>query len=247
MRYLDEKAEKTVWQLEKLTVKECTSLEGFHIKFCDYKKDNEIPEADESWEPLSSFLPLEGRDMYCWIRGRFQTPPARPGEYYALEFAQENKNCRIQVLLYLNGEMTQGLDVNHTRTFLEPDTEYDAAFYCYFDRISPYSALSPKLVTAVKTEGSEGALPAQASFVSCDRENIILETLKRSENGTGLILRLYDAYNTSATPVISFGFDVKRCWLCDLNEHKQTEAEVKNRSVCIPVQNFEIVTLLLEV
>ena len=49
MRYLDEKAEKTVWQLEKLTVKECTALEGFYIKFCDYKKDNEIPEVDESW------------------------------------------------------------------------------------------------------------------------------------------------------------------------------------------------------
>lgn len=153
MRYLDEKAQKTVWQLEKLTVKECTPLENFYIKFCEYKKDNVIPAVDESWEPLRSFMPLDGRDLHCWIRGRFQTPPSRPGEYYALEFAQENKNCRIQVLLYLNGEMTQGLDVNHTRTFLEPDTEYDAVFYCYFDSIFPYSALSPKLVTVCeKTE-----------------------------------------------------------------------------------------------
>ena len=147
MRYLDEKAEKTAWQLLALTKREAVSLDDFYIKFCDYKNDNVIPDIDQSWQKLEPYMLLDGKDMHCWIRGSFRTPKAIDGCYYALEFEQQNKNSRIQVLLYLNGEMTQGLDVNHTRTFLKPDTEYDAAFYCYFDSISPFSGLTPKLIT----------------------------------------------------------------------------------------------------
>lgn len=147
MRFLDEKAEKTVWQLSALTKKETLPLEHFFIKFCDYKQNNIIPDIDETWNELEPYMLLNGRDLHCWIRGSFRTPKAKNGTYYALEFEQQNKNSRIQVLLYLNGEIVQGLDVNHTRTFLEPDTEYDVAFYCYFDYIQPFSGLTPKLIT----------------------------------------------------------------------------------------------------
>lgn len=147
MRFLDEKAEKTAWQLAALTKRNETPLENFYVKFCDYKQNNEIPEVDETWDKLEPYMLLDGKDLHCWIRGSLRTPAEIEGCYYALEFAQENKGSRIQVLLYLNGEMTQGLDVNHTRTFLEPDTEYDVAFYCYFDNIKPFSGLTPKLLT----------------------------------------------------------------------------------------------------
>jgi len=147
MRYLDDKARTVAAQLNQLCRKNVLPLEQFYIKFCDYKSDNVIPDVDETWEKLNSYMLLEGKDLHCWIRGSFRTPKAVQGEYYALEFEQMNQSSRIQVLLYLNGEMVQGLDVNHTRTFLEPDTEYDAAFYCYFDFISPFSGLTPKLLT----------------------------------------------------------------------------------------------------
>lgn len=153
MMYLNDKAGKTVALLSNLIKKESIDVTGFKYKFCDYKTNNIIPEIDESWEDFPSFIPLSGKDIHMWVRGRVKTPAAQEGCYYALDFEEENKAARIQVLLYIDGKMTQGIDPNHTRTFLEPDTEYDMAFYCYFDNIHPYSAITPHLVTVCeKTE-----------------------------------------------------------------------------------------------
>ena len=153
MRYLNEKAEKTTALLGKLSIKEVESLTGFKYQFCDYKKNNIIPQVDATWEEFPTFLPLTDKDIHMWVIGRVKTPPAQEGCYYALEFKQENPGSAIQVLLYVNGAMSQGLDRNHTRVFLEPDKEYDMAFYCYFDNVKPYVAITPKLITVCeKTE-----------------------------------------------------------------------------------------------
>ena len=158
MRYLDDKALKTVTMLEGFIVKNSVVLDGFKIKYCDYKKDNIIPELDDSWEDLTKFIEFKELAGHFWIRGSFTTPDKLDENYYyALDFKQEYTG-RVQTILYLNGEMTQGLDENHFRTILEPDTTYDVAFYCYMDPVySPrthlVSSTVPKLVTVCrKTE-----------------------------------------------------------------------------------------------
>lgn len=100
-------------------------------------------------------------------------------------------------------------------------------------------------LTCIPTEGA-GTLPPEYSFVSCDSENIVIETVKQAEAGDGMIVRLYDAWGKKSTPRLKFGFDVEKVLLCDLLENPieeiRTDREAGNE-VTIKVDNFEIITL----
>lgn len=103
-------------------------------------------------------------------------------------------------------------------------------------------------LTCIPTEGA-GTLPPEYSFVSCDSENIVIETVKQAEAGAGMIVRLYDAWGKKSTPRLKFGFDVEKVLLCDLLENPieeiRTDREAGNE-VTIKVDNFEIITLRIE-
>lgn len=91
-----------------------------------------------------------------------------------------------------------------------------------------------------------GNLPSQYSFISCDSDNIIIETVKEAENGPGIIVRFYDAWGKKSSPTLKFGFEAKKISICDLMEHPLQEIG-SGDEVQLKVSNFEIVTLMLEV
>ena len=92
----------------------------------------------------------------------------------------------------------------------------------------------------------EGLLPAEYSFVSCDMDNIIIETIKKAEDGKGIIMRFYDAWDKKSEPTFNFGFDSKRIYVCDMLENK-IEDIGRGNTVKLAVKNFEIVTLYIEI
>ena len=89
----------------------------------------------------------------------------------------------------------------------------------------------------------EGALPETFSFASCNKENVVLETLKQADDGSGTILRLYDAFDRRSRPTIRFGVPVKQVWLCDMLENEEQEIAVNDNTVTLDLKNFEILTL----
>ena len=93
--------------------------------------------------------------------------------------------------------------------------------------------------------GGGGKLPAQYSLVSCDMENIIIETVKKAEDGNGMIVRLYDAWGRKSNPTLKFGFAARKISLCDLMEQPLSEIGAGNE-VTLRVNNYEIVSLLVE-
>ncbi len=214
MRFLDEKAQKTVWLLNSLIVKNSVALDGFKIKYCDYKKDNVIPKIDDSWADLEKFIEFKELAVHFWIRGTVTTPKAEKGCYYALDFRQEYTG-RVQTILYLNGEMTQGLDENHFRTILEPDTTYDVAFYCYMDPVySPrthlVSSTVPRLVTVCeKTEQLyfDFSTPFEASEAidkTSDDYKTIIHHLELAANLIDLRQPYTEEYYTSVDKAIKY-------------------------------------------
>ena len=227
MRFLDEKAQKNVWVLAGLIAKETEKLSDFKYKFCPYKKDNTIPPIDDSFAPLPDFIELDGTDIHFWIRGTITTPKPQKGYYYALDFAPQR--CNIQTILYLNGEMVAGLDPNHSRTILEPDTQYDVAFYCYFDKT--YNAtyylqsLTPKLLTICeKTEKFyfDFYTPFEASEAidkKSDEYGIIIHHLEIAGNIIDLREPYSDAYYESidkASKYLEEEFYGKACGKSDV-------------------------------
>ena len=99
-------------------------------------------------------------------------------------------------------------------------------------------------MTAISCNGG-GKLPAEYSLINCDSENIVIETVKQAENGNGIIVRLYDAWNRKSQPTINLGFEAKKISLCDMMEN-QIEELGSGDCVKVNVKNYEIVTLLIE-
>lgn len=100
---------------------------------------------------------------------------------------------------------------------------------------------------AVKLGKQSGSLPESFSFVSTSHENVVIDTVKKAEDSSSTIVRLYESWNKRVGAVeIKFGYDVKRVALCDLLENELETLTVENNTVTIPVKPFEIITLKAE-
>lgn len=91
--------------------------------------------------------------------------------------------------------------------------------------------------------GAGGMLPTEHSMVSCGSENIVIDTIKKSESGNDVIIRAYECYNTKCSTELHFGFDVEKAFVCDMLENNEYELEVNNNTVKVPFGNFEVVTV----
>ncbi len=100
---------------------------------------------------------------------------------------------------------------------------------------------------AEEIDNKSGDLPAEYSFISVDKENVIIDTVKKAEDSENIIVRLYESQNISGKLNITFGTDIKKAYICDMLENKEEEIEVNNGKININVKNFEIITLMLEV
>ena len=98
-------------------------------------------------------------------------------------------------------------------------------------------------MTALPATGEATSLPTAYSLVSVDKDHVLCETVKEAEDGDELIFRLYECNNISETVNISFGFDVKQVFLCDLLENNIKELEICDNSVALPFGSFEIHTV----
>lgn len=88
-----------------------------------------------------------------------------------------------------------------------------------------------------------GTLSEEYSFVSCDKDNFIVETVKKAENSDDIIVRGYESYNKGTSVTLNFGFDVKEAILCDLLERDVEKLTVENNSVSFKAKPFEIITI----
>ncbi|MFQ1020919.1 alpha-mannosidase [Tardisphaera saccharovorans] len=88
------------------------------------------------------------------------------------------------------------------------------------------------------------------SFISLSDEGLILEAVKSAEDGNGIVLRIYDAFNRKGRANLITSSDLK--WndvqSVDLLELNQVDAKVKKSasSVEFNYPNFGIITLLLK-
>lgn len=89
----------------------------------------------------------------------------------------------------------------------------------------------------------DGALGEEYSFISCDSDNFIVETVKKAENDDNIIVRGYECYNKRTDVTLTAGFDVKKAYICDLLENELEEIDVIDNKVKFTAKPFEIVTV----
>ncbi len=100
---------------------------------------------------------------------------------------------------------------------------------------------------AVKVGKQNGKLAESYSAVSCDSKNVIVETVKKAEDGDGIIVRMYESFGKRCDAKLTFGFEVESAALCDLLENEIRSLTVRNGKVKVALGNFEIVTLKVRV
>lgn len=95
----------------------------------DFKTSNTPPCGE-----YTAYTACRGKFRHYWIKGEFDTPAAEPNTEYCLR-ADTGINgwdaLNPQALLFLNGKIVQGIDVNHKDNSLLPDTHYDMLSYWY--------------------------------------------------------------------------------------------------------------------
>lgn len=92
-------------------------------------------------------------------------------------------------------------------------------------------------------ERTDGILHDEYSFVCTNKDNVIIETVKKAEEDNSVIVRMYEGYNSKSKVTVTAGFDFKEVYKCDLLENNETKLEPDNKNVTFDIRNFEIVTL----
>jgi alpha-mannosidase len=137
----------------------------------------------------------------------------------------------------------------------EPDPDADKGEHIFTYSIFPHSGsfkdggtvqLAYEINAPLKAfpiEKQDGILPEEYSFVSCDSDNFIVETVKKAENSDSIIVRGYESYNKRTNVTLDFGFEIKKAELCDLLENDIEKLTVKDNSVSFTAKPFEIITI----
>jgi len=90
-----------------------------------------------------------------------------------------------------------------------------------------------------------GASP-QASLLRVDAENVIIDTVKKAEDGDALIVRLYEASGATASAAVQFSFAPRAVSRVNLMEENPQPVQMQGSTAIIAVSPFEIITLRVE-
>ena len=92
-----------------------------------------------------------------------------------------------------------------------------------------------------------GGAGKRFSAVTVDKANVILDTMKPAEDGSGdIILRLYESKKAATKAEVSLNFGAGKAYLCDMLENVTEEAAVNDGKIVLPFRAFEIKTIRIK-
>ena len=106
-----------------------------------------------------------------------------------------------------------------------------------------YALNNPYQATRKTNEG--GTLPKSYSLVSVDAPNVIIETVKKAEDGEGTIIRMYECWNRRSKATLTFGRPVTRAAQTNMLEEEEQELAVYDGTVAVEMKPFEIKTVVV--
>ncbi|WP_199563480.1 MULTISPECIES: glycoside hydrolase family 38 C-terminal domain-containing protein [unclassified Oceanispirochaeta] len=91
-----------------------------------------------------------------------------------------------------------------------------------------------------------GTLGREECFASVDRDNILIEVIKKAEDRDEIIIRLYECYNRRTNTDITFAQSIESLCECDLHENKGEELWFDGKIARLSFKPYEIKTLNLK-
>ena len=88
---------------------------------------------------------------------------------------------------------------------------------------------------------------ADFSLLSIDKPNVVIETVKAAEDGSGdTIVRLYESKHASCTAELTLNMPVRHVYACNMLERELDEIACEEGKVKLNLHGFEIKTLRLK-
>lgn len=121
----------------------------------------------------------------------------------------------------------------HKDTWKEADTQKVA-----------YNLNVPMYAAAGNTH--KGILPDSMSLISIDKENCIIEAVKKAEQGDGVIVRLYEYMNRRESVEVKTVREISKVCECDLTENSIGTVEHHGNSFKFTIKPYEIKTYMID-
>ncbi|MEZ4834586.1 MAG: glycoside hydrolase family 38 C-terminal domain-containing protein [Caldilineaceae bacterium] len=116
-----------------------------------------------------------------------------------------------------------------------------------------YAINDPLLVYEAKNRRGDEAEGGSAhprilasSLLSVDAPNVVIETVKRADDGDGVIVRLYETQRRRGEVTLTAGFDLSAAQTVNLLEEKKADLPVTGNQVTFGIKPYQIVTLRLK-
>jgi alpha-mannosidase len=95
--------------------------------------------------------------------------------------------------------------------------------------------------------GRGGSLPMAQSYLAVDQENVVIEVVKRAEEGQGMIVRVYEAYGRRTKAQLEVPHhQTLAIYECDLMEQIQAQISIAGGKAAFEIKPYEIKTFMLE-
>ena len=102
---------------------------------------------------------------------------------------------------------------------------------------------NPVAIIGSRRPGTAVGEAAGFSFASVDRDNVTIETVKKAERSSSIVLRVFEHANTRADVRISFGPEVKSAKIVNLMEEDGAPLAVEDNGIRLSLRPFEIITI----
>ncbi len=84
------------------------------------------------------------------------------------------------------------------------------------------------------------------SFASVDELNVVIETIKESEDGKGVIVRVYECENSRTPFTLYLADDIKKATLTNLIEEEIESVPYEENTISYTIKPFEVLTFKIE-
>jgi alpha-mannosidase len=95
------------------------------------------------------------------------------------------------------------------------------------------------------TGRARGSAEGPVTFLQVDRPNVVIETVKKAEDGRGWIVRLYESQRMRGPFTLTSAFPLAEAWRCNLLEDDQQRLEPDGNRLKLDIRPFQIITLRL--
>ncbi|GKU27139.1 alpha-mannosidase [Clostridium folliculivorans] len=95
-------------------------------------------------------------------------------------------------------------------------------------------------------QAHKGELPLKLSFINVDKNNVMIEAVKKAEDGDEFIVRMYEFHNKRSKVTMEFFKDIVSVNECSLMEKDIKAFDIKDNKIEFVIKPFEIKTFKVQ-